>query len=66
MDSIINSDSPKILEVNDLRTRFHIAEGTVYAVNGVSFHLNHGEAIGLVGESSHDDVDYGTDSHPSR
>ena len=41
----------RILEVNDLRTRFHIAEGTVYAVNGVSFHLNHGEAIGIVGES---------------
>jgi oligopeptide transport system ATP-binding protein len=40
-----------ILEVNDLRTRFHIAEGTVYAVNGVSFHLDHGETIGLVGES---------------
>jgi oligopeptide transport system ATP-binding protein len=51
MGSKIDSDSPKILEVNDLRTRFHIAEGTVYAVNGVSFYLNHGEAIGLVGES---------------
>ncbi len=41
----------RILEVKDLCTRFHIAEGTVYAVNGVSFHLNHGEAIGVVGES---------------
>ena len=41
----------RILEVNDLRTRFHIAEGTVYAVNGVSFHLNHGETIAVVGES---------------
>jgi oligopeptide transport system ATP-binding protein len=51
MDSKIGTDSHKILEVNDLRTRFHIAEGTVYAVNGVSFHLNHGEAIGVVGES---------------
>jgi oligopeptide transport system ATP-binding protein len=51
MDSKIGTDSHKILEVNDLRTRFHIAEGTVYAVNGVSFHLNHGEVIGVVGES---------------
>jgi oligopeptide transport system ATP-binding protein len=40
-----------ILEVKDLRTRFHIAEGTVHAVNGVSFHLDHGETIALVGES---------------
>ena len=40
-----------LLDVQDLRTVFHIAEGTVYAVNGVSFHLNHGEAIGVVGES---------------
>ena len=44
-------DPDRILEVKDLRTRFHIAEGTVYAVNGISFHLNHGETIALVGES---------------
>ena len=41
----------RILEVKDLRTRFHIAEGTVYAVNGVSFHLDYGETIAVVGES---------------
>ena len=40
-----------ILEVKDLRTRFHIAEGTVYAVNGVSFHLKQSETIAVVGES---------------
>ncbi len=51
MDLNIGADSPRILEVNDLRTRFHIAEGTVHAVNGVSFHLNQGETIGVVGES---------------
>jgi oligopeptide transport system ATP-binding protein len=44
-------DQERILEVSDLRTRFHIAEGTVYAVNGVSFHLNRGETIAVVGES---------------
>jgi oligopeptide/dipeptide ABC transporter ATP-binding protein len=43
--------SEKILQVKDLRVRFHIAEGTVYAVNGVSFHLNYGETIAVVGES---------------
>jgi oligopeptide transport system ATP-binding protein len=40
-----------ILEVKDLHTRFHIAEGTVHAVNGVSFFLEQGEALAVVGES---------------
>jgi oligopeptide/dipeptide ABC transporter ATP-binding protein len=40
-----------ILEVKDLRTRFHIAEGTVHAVNGISFHLEHGKTLAVVGES---------------
>jgi len=44
-------DSERLLEVNNLRTRFHIAEGTVYAVNGVSFGINEGEIIAVVGES---------------
>jgi oligopeptide transport system ATP-binding protein len=41
----------RILEVNELRTRFRIAEGIVHAVNGVSFILNQGETIAIVGES---------------
>jgi oligopeptide/dipeptide ABC transporter ATP-binding protein len=41
----------RILEVNDLRTRFHIAEGTVHAVNGISFYLEHGKTLAVVGES---------------
>jgi len=40
-----------LLEVTDLKTRFHTAEGIVYAVNGVSFSINEGETIAVVGES---------------
>ena len=40
-----------ILEVRDLRTSFHTREGEGRAVDGVSFHLDRGETLGLVGES---------------
>jgi oligopeptide transport system ATP-binding protein len=40
-----------LLSVDDLRTRFHTAEGTVYAVNGVSYRLHEGETLAVVGES---------------
>ncbi|MGQ9887887.1 MAG: ABC transporter ATP-binding protein [Aggregatilineales bacterium] len=40
-----------LMEVKDLVTRFYTQEGTVYAVNGVSYTLNEGETLGVVGES---------------
>jgi oligopeptide transport system ATP-binding protein len=40
-----------LLEVKDLRTEFELREGIVKAVNGISFHLNLGETLGIVGES---------------
>jgi len=42
---------PVVLEVKDLETRFHTQDGTVHAVNGVSFALRAGQFVGVVGES---------------
>lgn len=40
-----------ILEVKDLKIHFHIEQGTVRAVDGVSFTLERGQTLGVVGES---------------
>jgi oligopeptide/dipeptide ABC transporter ATP-binding protein len=40
-----------LLDVRDLRTYFHVMDGTVKAVDGVDFSLKKGQALGLVGES---------------
>jgi oligopeptide transport system ATP-binding protein len=40
-----------LLEVDDLRTYFYTREGAVQAVDGVSFHVDIGKTLGIVGES---------------
>ena len=40
-----------LLQVNDLRTYFTTREGVVKAVGGVTYDIQEGETIGLVGES---------------
>ena len=41
----------KVLEVKDLTTRFYTPEGVVKAVEKVSFEMEDGKTLGLVGES---------------
>ena len=41
----------RLLEVKNLRTQFFTQDGVVNAVNGISYTLDEGETLGIVGES---------------
>jgi oligopeptide transport system ATP-binding protein len=43
--------SDLLLDVKELETHFKTADGIVHAVNGISFGLEEGETLGVVGES---------------
>jgi oligopeptide transport system ATP-binding protein len=45
------SSSEHLLEVKNLSTRFYTEDGIVYAVNGISYTLDEGGTLGVVGES---------------
>jgi peptide/nickel transport system ATP-binding protein len=41
----------RLLEVEDLKTQIRLRRGTVHAVDGLSFEVESGETVGIVGES---------------
>jgi oligopeptide/dipeptide ABC transporter ATP-binding protein len=42
----------KILEIKDLKTFFYVAEGELRAVDGLSYSVNKGQCVAVVGESA--------------
>jgi len=50
---VLGAPPPKdiLLDVRNLRTVFHVMDGDVPAVDGVSFSLERGKTLGIVGES---------------
>jgi len=47
----MNSMKDALLDVKGLKTHFFTSYGTVKAIDGIDFHINKGETVGLVGES---------------
>lgn len=45
------SENNVLIEVKDLHTYFHLAEGVVHAVDGVNLTINRNQTMGVVGES---------------
>lgn len=47
----MNNKTEKLVEINHLKKYFKVSKGLLHAVDDVSFYINKGETLGLVGES---------------
>ena len=47
----VKKENDLLVDVRDLAVHFHIEQGVVKAVDGVSFHIEKGRSLGVVGES---------------
>jgi len=47
----VDTDGDALVEIKNLRTYFHLVEGTVRAVDGVDLEIKRGRTLGVVGES---------------
>ncbi|MCC6169033.1 MAG: ABC transporter ATP-binding protein [Caldilineaceae bacterium] len=45
------AENNTLLEVRDLQVYFYLHEGTVHAVDGISFDIHQGKTLGVIGES---------------
>ncbi|NLD44787.1 MAG: ABC transporter ATP-binding protein, partial [Chloroflexi bacterium] len=45
------SDQDRLIEVVDLAVHFKLLQGTLRAVDGISFEIHRGRTLGIVGES---------------
>lgn len=51
MKSNNNNTKDTLLDIRNLVVEYHTDEGVIHAVNGVDLVVNHGETLGLVGET---------------
>lgn len=59
------TNSQELLSVRDLRVEYTSGGEAIHAVNGVSFTVDKGSTIGLVGETGAGKLPEGTDSNGS-